>query len=584
MTTTPTTDAARLRATVDFVREQDTAALLPLLLPGADALELRALTERCRFSHAALLVFPDDLAALRAGLARCGLAADTPARPSVVVRDRLAARHGRTAEELDVQILRPTVPAAEPTAASGPEGAHRSVEVFALRATPREAGIAAHERARQHEAHVGFEVRDPDPLVLHGMAALLARHGAVPDGGGYNPHEDGTVFYFTAPADAKTEYRRVELYAPGDHREVLAAHLRSSSTAAPAEAPAETLLRLLTGAWAAQAVTAFARLGVADALPLPGTDSSVTPAPGAAPAALARAIGAEPDRLARLLRFLASCGVVTEDQRGRFALTESGALLRTDAPASMRPLALTYGGPFYQAFAHLDHTVRTGQVAFEHLYGAHHFDWFAREPEQAELFDRTMAASARMFEPLGTHPVVAAAGSAARPGTVVDVAGGTGTLLARLLTAQPRLRGLLLEREHVVAAARRTLDAAGCADRCDFRVGDFADVPPGGDVYVLSRVLHDWDDDRCREILRHCAAAMPAHADLLVVERVLPEDGTAAAARAWDLHMMCNVGGRERTAAQYARLLADAGLALVGASPLPLGGSVLHARRAHAGA
>lgn len=104
-------------------------------------------------------------------------------------------------------------------------------------------------------------------------------------------------------------------------------------------------------------------------------------------------------------------------------------------------------------------------------------------------------------------------------------------------------------------------------------------VPAGGDVYVLSRVLHDWDDDRCREILRHCARAMHESADLLVVERVLPADGSASPATAWDLHMMCNVGGRERRADHYARLFADAGLTLVGRTPLPLDGSVLHSRR-----
>jgi hypothetical protein len=93
-------------------------------------------------------------------------------------------------------------------------------------------------------------------------------------------------------------------------------------------------------------------------------------------------------------------------------------------------------------------------------------------------------------------------------------------------------------------------------------------------------VLHDWDDERCVEILRHCARAMPVDADLLVVERVLPADGSPSLATAWDLHMMCNVGGRERTADHYARLLAEAGLTLVGHGPLPLDGSVLHARRA----
>ncbi|MFF5807998.1 methyltransferase [Streptomyces sp. NPDC012746] len=189
-----------------------------------------------------------------------------------------------------------------------------------------------------------------------------------------------------------------------------------------------------------------------------------------------------------------------------------------------------------------------------------------------------MAASSRMFQPLPAHPVITAAAQA--PATVVDVAGGNGELLGRILTAHPHLRGVLLERPHAVEAARSLLDAAGCGARCEYRTGDFADVPRGGDVYVLSRVLHDWDDDRCREILRHCARAMPVHADLLVVERLLPANGSPSLATAWDLHMLCNVGGRERRADHYARLLTDAGLQLIGHSPLPLDAHVLHARRA----
>lgn len=556
-------DAARLRATTDFVREQDTATLLPLLLPGLDGLELRALVDRCRFAHAALLLFPRHQQALTAVLAGCGLVADAPPRPSVVVRERLALRHRRDPAHLEVGILRPRV--------VGLDGAHRAVEVFALTVPPGSAlaEVAAYERAQQHEAHVAFEVTAPDPLVLRGLCALFARHGAVPDGGGYNPHEDGTVFYFTAPADSKAGYRRVELYVPGDHRDVLDDHLDAHRV----RQPAETLLRLMTGAWTTQALAVFARLRVPDAMET-GSGTGV--------AALARTLDADPPSLTALLRYLAMLDVVAQDREGVFRLTPVGELLRADASGSMRPLVLMYGGPFYESFGALAHTVRTGQVAFDHLFGENHFDHFARDPELAELFDQSMAAASSMFEPLPAHPVIAAASRAPGPRTVVDVAGGNGELLGRVLAAHPSLRGVLLERPHVIEAARRRLDATGHGARCAYRAGDFEDVPPGGDVYLLSRVLHDWDDERCREILGHCARAMPAHADLLVVERVLPADGSASLATAWDLHMRCNVGGRERRADHYARLLAAAGLTLVGRSPLPLDGSVLHARRADA--
>ena len=567
MMTTTSDDTARLRATADFVREQDAATLLPLLLPGLDALELRALVDRCRFAHAALLVFPPDLRTLRAELADCGLVADVAPQPSVVVRGRLAARHRRDAARLEVSILRPPV--------LGLDGEHRMVEVFALPVPPGSdlAEIAGEERTRQYEAHLAFEVVQPDPLVLHGLRAILTRHGAVADGGGYNPHEDGTVFYFAAPEDSKAGYRRVELYVRGDHRDVLDAHLDAHLDENRAEQPAEALLRLLTGAWTTQALATCAELRVSDALETQA---------GTSIEALALAVGAHQDSLLRLLRYLAMLGVVIQDHDG-FRLTELGALLRADDPHSMRPLALMYGGPFYRSFAGLGYAVQTGKEAFEHLFGASHFDHFAQDSELADLFDRSMAASSRMFDPIPEHPVLtAAADGAARPKTVVDVAGGNGELLGRILTAHPYMHGVLLERPHAVEAARRSLDAAGCGDRCTYRAGDFADVPPDADIYILSRVLHDWDDDRCREILRHCARAMPADADLLIIERLLPTDGSTSLATSWDLHMMCNVGGRERHADHYAQLLLDTGFELVSRSPLPLDGHLMHARKATA--
>lgn len=252
MTTTLPDDTSRLRAAVDFVTEQDTETLLPLLLPGLVGPELRSLAARCRFAHAALLVFPPDPQTLHTALADCGLTTHTPPQPSVVVRERLALRHRRTAADLDVNILRPVV--------IGRDGRNRTVEVFTLTVPPQSGldAIAAHERRQQHEAHVAFEVLGPDPLVLHGLCSVFARFGAVPDGGGYNPYENSTVFYYTAPPESKADYRRVELYVPGDHRDVLAAHLGVHR----AQHPAERSLRLLTRAWTSQALAAFEQLRV----------------------------------------------------------------------------------------------------------------------------------------------------------------------------------------------------------------------------------------------------------------------------------------------------------------------------------
>jgi hypothetical protein len=375
------------------------------------------------------------------------------------------------------------------------------------------------------------------------------------------------VMYFRHVDDHGPMHRRLELIVKGYHEQLLEAHLGPASEAAPQHA--KTLLQLMTGAWATQALAAAAELGLADHLARHD---------GATSEDLAELTGTDRDALDRLLRYLAGLGIV-RSARGGYELTDVGQLLRSDIDHSLQPLALMYGGPFYRSFESLMHTMRTGQEAFAHVFGKHHFAYFAERPELATLFDRAMASSAAMFAPL---PDVVDFTSAR---VVVDVAGGNGALLGQILRATPHLRGILLERPHAIEAARATLARAGCEDRCELLVGDFTDaVPSGGDVYVLSRVLHDWSDEQCRAILARCAEAMPAGADLLVVERLLPEDDAPSLARAWDLHMMCNVGGRERTASHYRRLLGESGFDLVRHHPLPLDGALLCARRRPEGA
>ena len=163
-------------------------------------------------------------------------------------------------------------------------------------------------------------------------------------------------------------------------------------------------------------------------------------------------------------------------------------------------------------------------------------------------------------------------------GTVVDVGGGYGTLLAAILRSNPTARGILFDQPHVVAGAEDLLTAAGVADRCTRVGGDFfALVPPGGDAYVLAQIVHDWDDEHSVAILTQCRHAMPPHGKLLLVELVVPAGEEPFLGKWLDLHMLVMANGRERTAAEYEVLVRRAGFALTRVVPTPAGPSVVEA-------
>jgi len=549
-------DETRLDGAVEFLQTTDTAALLGAIVPELSGEDLAAVVATCELRHAALLVFPETLAEVNDSLAQRGLVGGE-AKPSVVVRERLSYRYRRPLTELDIGIMR--VPVAVPN------GRECAIELFVLPVTPGSPleKVAAGEREHDDEAHVALAVGRADRLAISALRSIFSDHGWMrPDGGGYNRREGNTVLYFR-DADARSHFlRRVELLAPGDYPAIVQAHRRHSIP------PANRLLTLMTGAWTTQAISVAAELGLGDLL---------TTNPSATISQLAELTGTDEDGLGRLLRYLTSIGLLSAAD-GTFELTEMGRLLRTDADPALRPLARLYGGPFYESFGQFIHAVRTGREAFDHVFGEHHFDYFAERPELSELFDSAMASSASMFG--GVAEVIDF--SAVR--TVVDVGGGTGELLRRIMRAAPHVRGVLFERPHVLEQARPAFADAGIADRCAFVSGDFTvGVPDGGDVYILSRVLHDWDDRLCRTILARIASAMQEHGRLLIVERLLPEDRSPSLAFAWDIHMLCNVGGRERTATQYGELLAEAGFKLCARHVLPLDVYLLTAEKAEDG-
>ena len=327
--------------------------------------------------------------------------------------------------------------------------------------------------------------------------------------------------------------------------------------------PQDRLLELSTGYIVTKALAVAARLGVADSLadgPRPSDE-------------LAAEASVRPRALYRVLRCLAAHGVLDETAPGTFALTEVGECLRTDAPGSLRSWTLMNGDGMYGAFAEVLHSVRTEEPAFELVFGSPLFEFLGRNPGQAEVF----AAAMGDFNRAAT--LVAAESydwSAAR--RIVDVGGGTGTLLTSVLDRAPHATGVLYDLPEVAAQARRALPVAALNGRLAVEAGDFFErVPAGGDAYVLSWVLHDWDDPRALAILRSCRAAAEPGARLVVIETIVPPGDEPHFGKVLDVAMLVLTGGRERTEAEYRELLDAAGFRLVRVLPTPSPLSVLEA-------
>jgi O-methyltransferase/methyltransferase family protein len=332
--------------------------------------------------------------------------------------------------------------------------------------------------------------------------------------------------------------------------------------------PAEqTVLGIARGYQLSQALYVAAKLGVADVLdpqPLAAED-------------IARAVGARASQLRRVLRALVAAGVFCELEDGRFASNAAAAALRAGAPGRLRDVVLNFGEEMYRSFGELLHTVRTGETAFDSVYGAPLFEYYAANPEaEASAAARMLARTLPVARELAASDVLRGAR------TLVDVGGGAGALVAEVLRHDREIAGVLLERPGMLELAEEYLAEQGVADRCELVEGDFfASVPTGGDVYVLKSVLHDWDDERCVAILRNCRAAMDEAARLVIIELILPErmtpSGPALSAALLDLIMLAHAGGRERTEAEFTQLLDQASLRLARTTDLTAGPHLLEA-------
>ena len=323
----------------------------------------------------------------------------------------------------------------------------------------------------------------------------------------------------------------------------------AASITAPAVPAHVQLIQMCAGAWVAAAVHAAAKIELADHLadgPRTATELAVR-------------TGSHAPSLYRFLRTIASLGILTEAEGERFSLTPLGEALKTGAPGAARSTLLAFGGPaFWRTWEEIGYSLDTGKPAFDHVWGMPLFDYLAQRPEAAAHFSDAM---------VGFHgsepPTVAEAYDFSGIGTVVDVGGATGNMLAALLTRHPALRGVLFDLPHVVGGAATLLKERGVESRVTIESGSFFEgVPAGGDAYVLSHIIHDWSEPQCLTILGHCRKAMGPNGRLLIVETVLPEGDTPHQGKLQDLVMLVFPGGQERTEREYHALLEKAGFRL----------------------
>ena len=318
--------------------------------------------------------------------------------------------------------------------------------------------------------------------------------------------------------------------------------------------PWHDLLDLLNGFQITQALHVASTLGVADHL-RDGPRSADE---------LASLTQSHAGALYRLLRALAAVGVFQEHDGQRFALTPMGQCLRTDSATPIGAYAEHLGSAyFWQAWGHLQHSVRTGENAFSDLYGKDIWQYRAERPEAGAAFNRAMTQMSR-----GSAEAVIGAYDFSTCRTIVDVGGGHGLMLAAILNAHPGMRGTLFDQPAVVAGAQAVLTERAVIDRCDIIGGNFFETAPeGGDAYLMRQIIHDWEDDDAIAILKVCRRAMHESAKLLLIEQIVGPANEKPAAKFSDLNMLVAPGGRERTREEFSGLLGQADFELTRVVP-----------------
>lgn len=314
------------------------------------------------------------------------------------------------------------------------------------------------------------------------------------------------------------------------------------------------MMQMITNYWLSQAIYGAAKLGIADLIKDGPKSIEV----------LATETETNTRALYRVLRALASVGIFSEVEPKVFGMTPLGRCLQTDVPESLRYLSILFSEEHFRAWAEILHSLKTERPGFEKVYGMPAFEYFDKHPETATTFNSAMTNFSNTM-----HNAVADAYDFSGMKIVADIGGGQGALLRKIMSKNEQLQTILFDLPKVVAGAPPLMEAAGVSERCKIVGGDFFqdDVPSGCDAYILSTVIHDWDDAESIAILKNCHKAMPASGKLLLVELVIPEGDTPSFSKLLDLNMMMLPGGRERTEAEYQALYNAAGFELTRVVP-----------------
>jgi SAM-dependent methyltransferase len=312
--------------------------------------------------------------------------------------------------------------------------------------------------------------------------------------------------------------------------------------------PQAVMMQMSMGAMVTQAIFVAAKLGIADIVA--EGERHVDDIAGEA--------GAHAPSLYRILRSLAAMGVFTETKPRTFANTPLSEVLRAGVPGSMRDSMIFMGEPWhYNVWGNMLHSARTGETAWKETYGEEVFDWFSKNPEASQVFNGCMSELSA-----GAAPAIVEAYDFSGFDTIADIAGGHGFLLSQILKANPSLKGILFDLEHVLAGSGEMLRAHGVEDRVTKVSGDFFVEVPAADAYIMKHIIHDWDDERAIRIMQTIHRAMKDGGKLLLSEMVIPEGNTPHPGKMLDLEMLTSPGGIERTEAEYAELFERSGFRL----------------------